>query len=244
MWNSTKIQHISLPIYTVATSKIPRPPPWPGTSRTTHLGDAIDNLRNEKRQSYGGKYTTAPDGKVVPVPNYALAAVSGAVAPRITTALGHCQRSPSCPKKRLLRHAANRKLVGGDRASYPWRGSHHKCLVIRSFTKHNTEWLFRFNISHSSHSEDRASWYILIMKANEMHCFSDLFDKVLYMFRTGPLSIISSISTLYIRNSYLSCWLCWLPAGVSNTPAGSQQNWDTLDGGQWTCPKHVRYFIK
>jgi hypothetical protein len=25
------------------------------------------------------------------------------------------------------------------------------------------------------HSEDRASWYILIMKANEMHCFSDLF---------------------------------------------------------------------
>jgi len=28
------------------------------------------------------------------------------------------------------------------------------------------------------------------MKANEMHYFSDLFDKVLYMFRTGPLSII------------------------------------------------------
>jgi len=26
------------------------------------------------------------------------------------------------------------------------------------------------------------------MKANEMHNFSNLFDKVLYMLRTGPLS--------------------------------------------------------
>jgi len=52
---------------------------------------------------------------------------------------------------------------------------------------------------------------ILIMKAKEMHCFSDLFDKVLYMFQTGPLPIIRSISTLYTRNrySYLSCWFCW-----------------------------------
>jgi len=42
-------------------------------------------------------------------------------------------------------------------------------------------------------------------KANEMHYFSDLFDKVLYMFRTCPLSIIRNISTLYTRNTYLSC---------------------------------------
>ena len=41
---------------------------------------------------------------------------------------------------------------------------------------------------------------ILIIKANEMHNFSNLFDKVLYMFRTGPLSITRSISTLYTRN--------------------------------------------
>jgi hypothetical protein len=46
------------------------------------------------------------------------------------------------------------------------------------------------------HSEDRASWYILIMKADEMHYFSHLFHKVLYMFRTCPPSIIRSISTL------------------------------------------------
>ena len=49
------------------------------------------------------------------------------------------------------------------------------------------------------HSEDRASWFILIMKANEMHYFSNLFNKVFYMFRTSPLSIISSISTLYTQ---------------------------------------------
>ena len=46
---------------------------------------------------------------------------------------------------------------------------------------------------------------ILIIKVNEMHSFSNLFDKVPYMFRTSPLSIIRSISTLYTRNSYLSC---------------------------------------
>jgi hypothetical protein len=44
---------------------------------------------------------------------------------------------------------------------------------------------------------------ILIIKANEMHYFSNLLDKVLYMFRTGPLSIIRSISTLYTRGRYL-----------------------------------------
>jgi hypothetical protein len=32
-----------------------------------------------------------------------------------------------------------------------------------------------------------------------MHYFLNLFDKVLYMFRTCPLSIIRSISTLYTQ---------------------------------------------
>jgi len=43
------------------------------------------------------------------------------------------------------------------------------------------------------------------MKTNDMHYFSNLFDKVLYIFRIGPLSIIRSISTLYTNNRYLSC---------------------------------------
>jgi hypothetical protein len=46
---------------------------------------------------------------------------------------------------------------------------------------------------------------ILIIEANEMHNFSYLFDKVLYMFRTGTPSIIRSISTLYTCNRFLSC---------------------------------------
>jgi len=46
---------------------------------------------------------------------------------------------------------------------------------------------------------------ILIIKSNEIHNFSDLSDKILYIFRTGPLSIIRSISTLYTRNMCLSC---------------------------------------
>jgi len=46
---------------------------------------------------------------------------------------------------------------------------------------------------------------LILYKANEMHYFSDLFDKVLYMFRTSPLFIIRSISTLYTCSRYLSC---------------------------------------
>jgi len=47
-----------------------------------------------------------------------------------------------------------------------------------------------------------------------MYSFSNLFDKVLYMFRKGPLSIIRTISTLNTRKKYLSFWFSWLPASV------------------------------
>ena len=46
---------------------------------------------------------------------------------------------------------------------------------------------------------------ILVIRANDLHNFLDLFDKVLYMFRASPLSIIRSISTLYTCSRYLSC---------------------------------------
>jgi len=39
----------------------------------------------------------------------------------------------------------------------------------------------------------------LTIKANEMHYFSNWFDKLLYMFRKSPLPIIRSISTLYTQ---------------------------------------------
>jgi len=45
----------------------------------------------------------------------------------------------------------------------------------------------------------------LIIKAKEMCYFSNLFDKILYMFRTFPLSVIRSISTLCTRSRCLSC---------------------------------------
>jgi len=54
------------------------------------------------------------------------------------------------------------------------------------------------------HSEHRASWCVLIMKADEMNYFLNLFDKVLHMFRTCPLSIIRSISTLYTSKIFHS----------------------------------------
>jgi hypothetical protein len=46
---------------------------------------------------------------------------------------------------------------------------------------------------------------VLIIKTNEMHSFSDLFGKVLYMFWTGPPSIMRCISTQYTCKRYLSC---------------------------------------
>jgi len=67
-------------------------------------------------------------------------------------------------------------------------------------------------------SEDHATWYILIIKANEMYYLSNLFDKVLHMFQSSPLSIIRSISTLYICSRYLSCKFCWLSASVPSWP--------------------------
>ena len=38
---------------------------------------------------------------------------------------------------------------------------------------------------------------ILIIKVNELHCFSTLFGKELYMFRTDLLSIIRSLITVF-----------------------------------------------
>jgi hypothetical protein len=39
--------------------------------------------------------------------------------------------------------------------------------------------------------------HILIIKTNEMHYFSTLFGKELYMFRTDLLSIIRSLNTVF-----------------------------------------------
>jgi hypothetical protein len=87
-------------------------------------------------------------------------------------------------------------------------------LIVQSHTKtkyNQSASKFRLVPSQSQHLAlflQELSINIIIMKANEMHYFSDLFDKVLYMFRTCPLFIIRSISTLYTSNRYFSCYFC------------------------------------
>ena len=98
---------------------------------------------------------------------------------------------------------------------------------------------------------------ILITKANEMHYFSDLFDKILYMCRAGPLSIIRSLNTVYTsigicHTSYVDCLLARsiLTTIVDSQRTGMTNTYccvysiETPDDGQRTCPKHVQYFIK
>jgi hypothetical protein len=83
--------------------------------------------------------------------------------------------------------------------------------LVRSDGKFKDAWDYSFIILHS---EDHASWCVLIMKANEMHCLSYLFDKVFYMF--------------------------WTPTELARQiPVACIQCRDTPEDGQWTCPKHV-----
>ena len=58
-----------------------------------------------------------------------------------------------------------------------------------------------------------------------MHYISNLFDKVIYMFRTCPLSIIRRISTLYTRSRYChACSVGVCQRGQDNHTSRRQQN--------------------
>jgi hypothetical protein len=56
------------------------------------------------------------------------------------------------------------------------------------------------------HSEDRASWYILIMKPTRCTISQIYFDKELYIFRTDLLSIIRSL-VLYTQQNLCDIYL-------------------------------------
>ena len=84
-----------------------------------------------------------------------------------------------------------------DRKIYVRRWYAHNCLHALTTT-------ICYRILSYEYQQYDTYTTILILKANEMHYFSNLFHKVLYMFRTCPLSIISSISTLYTLSRYLS----------------------------------------
>jgi hypothetical protein len=58
-----------------------------------------------------------------------------------------------------------------------------------------------------------------------MYYFSNLFDKVLYMFHPDHAS----------RQLAELAW---------QIPIACIQCWYTPDDGQWTCPEHVEYFSK
>ena len=92
-----------------------------------------------------------------------------------------------------------------------------KCTVsklLKKKLKRNRYSLFLSSTASTFYPEDGVQRFVLITKTNEMHNFSNLFHKVLHMFRTGLLPIIRSISTLYIHNRYLSCQFCWLSVSV------------------------------
>jgi hypothetical protein len=57
-----------------------------------------------------------------------------------------------------------------------------------------------------------------------MHYFSNIFDKILYMFQIGPLSIIRSISTLYARSNYLSCKFSFILTMLADANSTSMTN--------------------
>jgi len=71
----------------------------------------------------------------------------------------------------------------------------------------------------------KLGYCIRIMKANEMHYFSTLFGKELYMFRTDILPIIRSLNTVFTAigicyTSYVDCLLArsgWNSSNPSNS---------------------------
>jgi hypothetical protein len=70
------------------------------------------------------------------------------------------------------------------------------------------------------HSEDSASWYVLIMKANEMHCFSNLFvqmnsncSSILTMLADANRTSMTNTYCVYTVLRY--CW--WWTVDMSET---------------------------
>jgi len=65
-----------------------------------------------------------------------------------------------------------------------------------------------------------------MIKANEMHYFSTLFGKELYMFQTDLLSIIRSLNTVFTATGicHASYVACLLAKSILTTLADSQHN--------------------
>jgi len=90
--------------------------------------------------------------------------------------------------------------------------------IIRSlntvFKAYDLQGKVDFGMSTSLHWSGCGKAVILIIKVNEMHYFSVLFGKELYMFRTDLLSIIRILNTVFTalgtricHASYVDCLL-------------------------------------
>ena len=97
-----------------------------------------------------------------------------------------------CLANRVLKNVAGwRDEAGNGNPSFSLTSSQGVSKVSNSWRRQGKQ------TSCIWHSEDRASWYILIIKANVMHYFSPLFGKELYMFWTDLLPIIRSLNTAF-----------------------------------------------
>jgi len=101
-------------------------------------------------------------------------------------------------------------------------------------------------------------WRLLTIKSTRCNNFSNLFlEQKLYMFRTVPLSTISSFS-MYTQQWYMSYRFTdslragsrrngtsWSRSQAVSKPVWHIQllcvHWKTTDGGQRNCPKHVEF---
>jgi hypothetical protein len=83
-------------------------------------------------------------------------------------------------------------------------------------------------------TEDRASWYILIIKQTSCTISQ------IYLIKYFTYNVFYSLATMYIYTSNF----IHLKISAWQMPIACIQCWDTADDGQWTSPKHVEYFIK
>jgi hypothetical protein len=97
------------------------------------------------------------------------------------------------------------------------------------------------------HLEDRASWYILIIKPTRCTNFSKFILGIeLYIFRTGFLSTIRS-RTVYTEigichTGYADCLLVSRQHNLYDIYLLLCIQYKTPDDGQKTCPKHVEFY--
>ena len=98
---------------------------------------------------------------------------------------------------------------------YSYNESHRDSLFLRFIWQSNLHVSDESTVHHQEYllmmDSGLALWCILTMKANEIHYFSYFFDKVLYMFRTSPLSIIRSISWWWTVDLHRDVFLQWKP---------------------------------